>query len=154
MKNGVAAIREAKLVDYDKCLPLLTLLYHGDIGPGFRSCFEEYVKSENSVVLIFESSNLVSGVLVGSYCLDMDWEGKTARIDALVVDDKYRRTGIGSKLVNHFAELAKKTNCKAVKSRVNKKNRDAQAFHERFSFKRADTHEYVLDFEKQQVEGL
>jgi ribosomal protein S18 acetylase RimI-like enzyme len=145
MKNAVAAIREARLRDYDKCLPLLTLLYHGDIGRGFRSCFEDYVKSENGVILISESSDLVRGVLIGSYCLDIDWEGKTARIDALIVDNKCRRTGIGRKLVTHFTELSKKMDCKAVKSRVNTKNRDAQAFHERLGFKRADTYEYVLD---------
>jgi ribosomal protein S18 acetylase RimI-like enzyme len=147
MKKGVPAIREARLCDYDRCLPLLTLLYHGDIGPDFKSCFENYVKSENGVVLISEKSSLVTGVLVGSYCLDIDWEGKTARIDALIVDDKYRRTGIGGKLVNRFAELSKQMNCKAIKSRVNAKNRDAQSFHERLGFKRANTNEYFLDFE-------
>jgi ribosomal protein S18 acetylase RimI-like enzyme len=148
MKKGAVAIREARPGDYNKCLPLLTLLYHGDVGLGLRSCFEDYAKSENGVVLISESSNLVRGVLIGSYCLDIDWEGKTARIDALVVDDKYRRKGIGTELVNHFVELSKRMSCKAVKSRVNTKNRDAQGFHERLDFKKANTYEYVLDFEK------
>jgi ribosomal protein S18 acetylase RimI-like enzyme len=130
-------------------LPLLTLLYHGDVGRGLRPCFEDYVKSENGVVLVSEISNLVRGVLIGSYCLDIDWEGKTARIDALIVDNRYRRKGIGSALLNHFTELSKKMNCKAIKSRVNEKNKDAQGFHERLGFKRAHTHEYVSDFETQ-----
>jgi ribosomal protein S18 acetylase RimI-like enzyme len=149
MKDEGATIRQAGAGDYNKCLPLLTLLYHGDVGPGFRPCFEDYVKSENGVVLISEKSNLVMGVLVGSHCLDIDWEGKTARIDALIVNEKYRRTGIASKLVNRFAELSRQMNCKAIKSRVNAKNRGAQAFHERLGFKRADTHEYFLDLETQ-----
>jgi ribosomal protein S18 acetylase RimI-like enzyme len=149
MKNEVASIRRARLEDYDKCLPLLTLLYHGDIGPAFRSCFEDYVRSENGVILISESSNHVRGVLIGSHCLDIDWEGKTARIDALIVGDKYRRTGLGSKLIRYFTKLSKRMNCKAIKSRVNAKNRNAKRFHERLGFKRADTYEYFLDFETQ-----
>jgi len=147
MTEEAYSIREAKLHDYDRCLGLLTLLYHGDIGPDFRSCFESYVKSKDGVVLISETSDVVRGILVGSYCLDIDWEGKTARIDALIVEGKYRRTGIGSKLLNRFAQLSKQNNCKAIKSRVNTKNTNAQAFHESLGFKRADTYEYFLDFE-------
>jgi ribosomal protein S18 acetylase RimI-like enzyme len=147
MGNRSAAIREAKPEDYDACLPLLTLLYHGDIGPDFKSSFEDYVNSENSVVLISECYGRVRAVLIGSHCLDIDWEGETARIDALVVDEKHRRTGIGRELVNHFTKLSKKRNCKAIKSRVNARNEAAQRFHERLGFKKADTHEYFIDFQ-------
>jgi ribosomal protein S18 acetylase RimI-like enzyme len=78
--------------------------------------------------------------------MDIDWEGKTARIEAIIVDEKHRRTGIGKRLTHHFFTLAKGQACKAVKSRVNTKNRTAQKFHESLGFERADTYEYNLGF--------
>jgi ribosomal protein S18 acetylase RimI-like enzyme len=78
--------------------------------------------------------------------MDIDWEGKTARIVAIVVDKKHRRTGIGKQLARCFILLAEERKCKAVKSRVNRRNTEAQRFHESLGFARADTYEYVLNF--------
>lgn len=139
-------IRKAKADDYSLCLPLLTSLYHGDIGTDFKKTFETFVTDDSNVVLLAQSQGILAGILIGSYQTDIDWEGKTARIDAIIVDEKYRRTGIGKALVHDFVALAKKQKCKAVKSRVNRKNKEAQRFHESLGFARADTYEYVLDF--------
>ena len=48
-------IRKASVNDYSLCLPLLTLLYHGDIGTDFKSTFESFVTSDSSMVLFAES---------------------------------------------------------------------------------------------------
>ena len=87
----------------------------------------------------------VVGILVGSYHLDIDWEGKVAKIQALVVEKKHRKGGIGKKLVNRFLHEAKKDGCCAVVSRVNRKNQIACSFHERLGFKEAGTYEYILE---------
>ena len=121
------------------------MFYHGDIRPGFKSAFDDFVK--NGVVLICERSASIVGVLIGSHCLDVDWEGMTAKIEAVVVDERFRRIGIGKKLVNRFIKLCRKQGCKAVKSRVNKRNMEAQEFHESLGFARADTYEYIRDFQ-------
>ena len=146
MVEGKNVIRKASVDDYSLCLPLLTLLYHGDIGTDFKSTFESFVTSDSSMVLFAQSQGEVVGVLIGSYQKDIDWEGKTARIDAIIVDEKHRRTGIGKQLARYFITQAKGQKCKAVKSRVNRKNKKAQKFHESLGFGRADTYEYVLDF--------
>lgn len=138
-------VRNAKIEDYSLCLPLLTLLYHGDIGTDFRHTFESYAARKDSVVLLAESCGRVVGILIGSYHIDIDWEGRTAKIDAVVVDEASRRIGIGKRLVRDFACLAQKRNCKAVKSRVNVRNEDAQKFHESLGFARTHTYEYVLN---------
>jgi ribosomal protein S18 acetylase RimI-like enzyme len=146
-------IRKAKVGDYSLCLHLLTSLYHGDIGAGFKSVFESYVVGDNNAVLLARSEDGVIGILVGSYQMDIDWEGKTARIEAIIVDKKHRRAGIGEQLARCFILLAEKQKCKAVKSRVNRKNTRAQSFHESLGFVRADTYEYVLDFPSKLVGG-
>lgn len=138
-------IRSAKVSDYSRCLPLLTSLYHGDIGTDFRKTFESYIIGDDSLVLLAQSRAGIVGILIGSRRMDIDWEGKTAGIDAIVVSEKHRRTGIGEQLVNRFVKLAQRQGCKAVKSRVNRKNGEAQRFHESLGFLRADTYEYALD---------
>lgn len=120
------------------------MLYHGDIGTGFRKTFVSYVRDDDCIVLLAQSRREVVGILIGSYQMDIDWEGRTARIDAIVVSEKHRRTGIGRQLVNRLIKLAQKRGCKAVKSRVNRKNGVAQGFHANLGFSRADTYEYVL----------
>ncbi len=138
-------IRNAEVGDYSRCLPLFTLLYHGDIGTDFKKTFESYITGHDSMVLLAQTRSGVVGILVGSCQMDIDWEGRTARIDAIIVGEKHRRTGIGRQLAEEFIKLAQRRGCKAVKSRVNTKNEGAQGFHESLGFARADTYEYTLD---------
>jgi ribosomal protein S18 acetylase RimI-like enzyme len=143
------SVSGAMVEDYCLCLPLLTSLYHGDIGSNFKKTFESYVTGENGIVLLARYRGEVGGILIGSYQMDIDWEGKTARIDAIIVNQKNRKMGIGKKLAQSFLNMAKKQSCQAVKSRVNVNNRLAQRFHESLGFARAETYEYTLDFSSQ-----
>lgn len=147
MKKQLVTIRMAQTSDYSKCLPLFRTLYHGDIGPDFKQTFEDFVNSEDGVIMLAERSSKVIGVLVGSHHLDIDWEGRITKIDALIVEEAYRKEGIGKKLVQHLVTIARRKQCKAIKSRINRKNIVAQEFHKSLGFTEADTYEYFLDFE-------
>ena len=147
MKKSYASIRRAGVNDYHVSLPLFEKLYHGDIGPDFEQTFKEYVRNEGGVVLFAEHSDKMVGILVGSYHLDIDWEGKIAKVDAIIVDEAHRKKGVGRKLGEHFIALARRKKCKAVKSRINRENAVAQKFHESLGFTQAETYEYFLDFE-------
>ncbi len=148
MEGQFIRIRTAKVNDYSACLPLFTSLYGGDIGQNFKPTFEEFIYNKDGIVLLAEHSNKVMGILIGSFHLDIDWEGKIAKIDALIVDRALRRRGVGRRLVRYLIAKAKKESCRAVKSRVNRKNRIAQFFHENLGFEKAKTYEYFLDFEE------
>lgn len=147
MKDQTVKIRTGEMDDYSCCLPLFTRLYHGDIGSDFRQTFEDYVRE--GIVLLAENSGKLVGLLVGSHHLDIDWEGKTAKIDAIIVYQANQKKGIGTKLVKHFISLSRREQCKAVKSRVNTENIVAQKFHESLGFTKANTYEYFLDFQEQ-----
>ena len=148
MKHEPFTIRKAKANDFSACLPLFKSLYHGDIGPDFNHTFEDFVNNKESTVLLAEKSSKVIGILIGSYHLDIDWEGKIAKIDAIIINENFRRSGIGKKLTNYFIVEARDRKCKAVVSRVNRKNRIAKIFHTSLGFARANTYEYILDLQK------
>jgi ribosomal protein S18 acetylase RimI-like enzyme len=139
-------IRAATVNDYSRCLPLFDSFYHGDLGADFKRCFEDYVST--GLILVAEQSRRLVGVLVGSFRLDIDWEGRTATLDALVVDETHRKGKVGTSLVRRFVSAAQRRRCKAIKSRVNKTNTQAQSFHESLGFTRLATYEYAMDLEE------
>jgi len=143
----IAKIRKAKKNDYSACLPLFEALYHGDIGPSFQQIFKEFVKGNNSTALIATCLDEIVGILAGSFHLDIDWEGRIAKVDALVVQRNYGRKGIGKNLMNRFLEESKKRNCRAIVCRVNRRNIAAQRFFEGLSFEKAYTYEFILDLQ-------
>ena len=147
MNEPLVTIRVAEVNDYSRCLPLFRLLYHGDLGTGFKGVFEDYV-TKGGVILLAELSHNLVGILVGSYHLDIDWEGRTARIDAVIVEEASRRMGIGKRLTQYFIGMARKERCRAVKSRVNVNNVIARKFHESQGFTNANTYEFILDFQE------
>ncbi len=74
----------------------------------------------------------------GLYC-------NAAKIQALIVEEKHRREGIGEELAQRFIEKAKQNGCRVVKSRINRGNKKACLFHEKLGFWQAETYEYILE---------
>jgi ribosomal protein S18 acetylase RimI-like enzyme len=142
-KNNLT-IRHATAKDWDKILPLFEQLYHGDIGPDLRKVFVHFTRDKESLVLIAEQNKKPVGTLVSNYYTDIDWEGKTAKLQAIIVDKKHRNKKIGKKLLQNLLTEAKKHNCKAITSRVNRKNKTARLFHEKLNFEKTQTNEYIL----------
>ena len=143
--NSKLAIRQAISEDWEKILPLLEQLYHGDIGSDLRKVFAILARSKESSVLIAEQHEKPVGVLIGSYHLDVDWEGKIARLQAIITDEKHRNRGVGRKLLCHFLTQTKENNCRAITLRVNQKNEGARLFYEKLNFSKAKTDEYILE---------
>ena len=98
MTASKITIRNARVIDYVRCLPLLATLYHNDIGPDFRQSFESYVTNDECAVLLALLRGEVAGILIGSYQIDIDWEGETTRIDGIIVSEKLKRKRIGRNL--------------------------------------------------------
>lgn len=138
-------VRSATPNDFERCFPLLEQLYHSDIGPHLNEAFSKFARSKRSCVLMAEQHGKTLGVLIGNYNLDIDWEGNVAKIQALIVEEKNRKKGIGKRLVQRFLQKARQNGCCAVRSRVNRKNKTACLFHEKLGFWQAETYEYILE---------
>jgi len=138
-------IRQAIQEDWENILPLFIQLYHGDIGPNLQKIFLRLARSKETCVLVAEQDEKLVGLVIGNYYVDLDWEGKIAKLQAIIVDEKHRDQGVGNKLLHRFLAQVKENNCRAVTARVNRKNRRARDFYETLNFQEARTSEYILE---------
>jgi ribosomal protein S18 acetylase RimI-like enzyme len=116
----------------------------GNIGPNLQKVFVHLARSKENCALVAEQDEKLVGSVIGNYYIDLDWEGKTAKLQAIIVDEKHRNQGIGKKLFQHFLTRAKENNCQAVTARVNRKNRKTSNFYKKLNFEEAGTSEYIL----------
>lgn len=80
-----------------------------------REYFDDLIK--NQFVVIAEVSNKPVGYLAGSIYFDETYsyyEGQTAELNNMFVEEDYRHLGIGSKLVNTFIEWCKQQKAKRI----------------------------------------
>jgi len=107
--------------------------------------FIKLTQNKESITLIAEQNQKFLGALLANYYLDLDWEGKPAKLQAIIVDKKHQNQGIGRKLIQQFLTQAKENNCQAVTARVNRKNKKANNFYKKQNFEESETNEYILE---------
>lgn len=59
------------------------------------------------------------------------WIGKSLYLDDLYIEEKYRKNGLGSRLMDEVFQLARQEGCKKVRWQVSKWNEDAIEFYKR-----------------------
>lgn len=107
-------------------LGVLKMMY--DIGAGF---------------LVAQKNNNVVGYII--FWIQKNNEG---HIISLAVDEKYRRQGIGTRLVNSAIKILKKFNVKEVSLEVRKSNKVAIKFYKALGFKKKEWCINIMMMEK------
>jgi len=103
-------MRPAQPDDLEPIISLLSILYKGDVGEGLKDLVQEYLNSPSHLVLVAIRERPV-GLLIGAYRLDIDYECRAGLVDAIVVEESYRKRGIGTALVREFARWARDQGC-------------------------------------------
>ena len=100
------------------------------VNDALRKFNDEKVGSDNHVLLNIveydENKNVIAGILAGTY---WGW----MHIDILWVDEKYRKHGLGSKLLEAAESEAKKRNCHSV--HVDTMSWQAPEFYKKLGYK-------------------
>ncbi len=105
-------VRLAECPDLNGIMGLLSVLYKEDVGKHLRNLVEEYVVSPDHVVfLATNETDVVAGVLIGSYRIDIDYECRAAFLNAIIVEETMRRQGIGKMMMQEFTHWAAGKNC-------------------------------------------
>lgn len=93
-----------------------------DGNPLPKEYFENILKNENNINLVYEENNIIKGLLLAekkeNNKISIARERKIYFINDIVIDKKYRWQGIGKKLYNYLLELSKKEGFDAVELNV------------------------------------
>ena len=93
-----------------------------DGNPLPKEYFENILKNENNINLVYEENNTIKGLLLAekkeNNKISITRERKIYFISDIVIDKKYRRQGIGKTLYNYLLELSKKEGLDAVELNV------------------------------------
>ena len=93
-----------------------------------KEYFEEMINNEIGFVAI--DGEKIVGYLVGSICEQISYIKETfAELDNMCIDDKYRRFGIGTLLINSFKEYCKEKKIQNIKVTASSKNSRAIQFY-------------------------
>ena len=128
-------IRELNEIDYNKgYLNLLNQLrnvetYSYEI---FLHILLNIKNNKNHKIFVIENNNIICGTITLLIENKFIYGGKSlGHIEDLVVHDEYRKSGLGTQLIDYCIDYAKQNNCKKVAlcSRI-----DAQKFYENKEF--------------------
>ena len=112
----------------DKDIDLCYELDSSTISLWTKKQWAEELKKEGTRVFGLLISNLVIGICVSHVVLD------EAQINFFVVNNKYRKKGFGSYLMNYLIKKCEKSNISKLFLEVSHTNITAEKFYSRFDF--------------------
>lgn len=131
-------IRKAKESDLPKILKLLKQLHPDDKEIEIKESikFLKQIKNNsNYFLLVAESDNKIVGTAYLVIIPNLTRSCRPwAQIENIIVDEKYRRKGIGIKLIKYAMNLAKKSDCYKFFLTSNIKREDAHKFYKSVGF--------------------
>ena len=141
------AIREAEISDFDRVYPLFEQLWpNKPINRAeLQKVFERGVTSPTDVLLCAVSGEAIIGFSAYALVNNLWQEGMIAYIYAMVVDDKFRGRGIGTKLIEAVIRSSKEQGLKRVELDSGFPREKAHEFYMKLGFeKRAFLFSYPL----------
>ena len=137
-------IRKANIKDAKSVNELLTLLIRDekkyDININeectIERLYEDIIPNENSIVLIAEKDKKILGYLFG-YIIENGnaYLEKSAKLEALYIDEKYRKNGIAASLIEKFKIWSKEKKVKYIEVQVLNENVNAYNLYKKEEFK-------------------
>ena len=124
-----------KLFEYEMDRDLDNYIPNWAFGKESTEYFSDLIN--NQFVILAEVDDKPVGYLAGSVYLDDTYsyyDGKTADLDNMYIEEEYRHFGIGSKLVNSFFEWCKEKQAKRVFVTATIGNDNTIAFYKKHGF--------------------
>lgn len=141
-------IRKAELKDANIVNNFLTKLikdekkYDTNINDNFvvHTFYENFIEDEQNCCLIAEYNGKIIGYLYGFVQNNGNiYINIITQLDAMFVDNEYRKLGIGNALIGEFKKWSKEKNAKYIELKVCNNNDNAISLYKKNGFKNAKT---------------
>jgi Leucine-rich repeat (LRR) protein/ribosomal protein S18 acetylase RimI-like enzyme len=152
MKTGIE-IQKATSKDLEAMAKLLALLFaiESDFEIDFEKQYlgiQRLYEDERSDLLVAKHEGKVVGMVTMQRLISSAEGDNVGQIEDLVVEEEYRKMGIGSRLINHMRSLAHQHGYKRIQLAADIHNDNALAFYTRRGFRK--THLNVYHYKVQE----
>ncbi|HMA63671.1 MAG TPA: GNAT family N-acetyltransferase [Chitinispirillaceae bacterium] len=135
-------IRNAQEKDLPVLVELLNELFSNELefSPDPQKQLEglrALLVSDNGDILVLEIDNEVIGMVSLQYLISTFLGGKVAQLEDMIISNKYRKKGYGSKLFSHALAFARENGCLRVTLLTDYNNDIAIRFYESFNLKKS-----------------
>lgn len=139
-------IRKARIEDYDKIIELYKELYDAEkifdknlsniynVSNKQKENILKRIKSRKEIFLVAEENNEIIGVVDGYIIDNNNHIEKVGYLDHLCVYKKYRKRGIGEKLIEEFTNKMRNKNVIYLKLNAFEKNLPATGLYKKLGF--------------------
>jgi len=137
--NKDIKIRPAKSKDFTRIMDLLYQLWPTKtLNPvKIKKIFNKELKNPNNYYLqVAEHNKKIIGFISFSWRLNIYSHGLISCIEELIIDEKYRKKGIGGKMLKNIFSLCKKKKINCVYLTSGFHRTEAHKFYEKFGFKK------------------
>lgn len=139
-------VREATTADAAHLVPLVAELgYRGSVDE-LVGCLERYAVTDGSWAHVVELEGTLIGAAAYHITPYFHRPGGSLRVTALVVSEKFRRRGVGKRLLENATDLALKNGCDKIElTSGGHRANEAHRFYDRMGFQRYDGIRYLRD---------
>lgn len=125
-------IRQGTVADYEQILELMKAFAVFQKTPEKLTVTLEQMVEDKDVFRCFVAVDRSSIIAFASFFFGYySWSGKGLYLDDLYVKDEYRKSGIGTKILNAVIQYAKEHQCKSVRWLVSRWNENAISFYKK-----------------------
>jgi len=97
--------------------------------------FCELSDDDNYIFLVAEVNNTIAGSILGIICHELYGECKPFLLmEDLIVDNNFRKMGIGKRLINELEKIAREKNCYQILFITEANRKDTIKFYESIGF--------------------
>ncbi len=130
-------IRKLELKDIEEVFELLNELYENKIEYSiFIEKYKESLKDDKFYGIVAIENNKVVGVLISRIINRLAKKKNILFIDDLIVNEKYRNTGVGKLLIQNAVDYAVSKNCESLELTSLISNTNAHRFYENNGFEK------------------
>lgn len=135
--------REAKRADVPSIVHMLAQDQLGStretfadpLPEAYYQAFEQIAADPNNLLLVSVLDNRVVGTLQLTFTASLSYRGGwRATVESVRTEESLRGQGIGTTLMRHAIELAKRKGCVLIQLSTHNTRKDAQRFYERLGF--------------------